>query len=149
MIRGPPRSTRTDTLFPYRTLVGFEVEAAVERVVGHVIGDPGERAPHPHLDPGRGDMIAKHRRAVRPREDRLGHVAPDLAPVDVPRRDNLDVPGPITAQIPMQKPDRLIRPAVRIMRHALHQRTRAVADPDDRYLDAHAVADRKSTRLHS
>src|SRR3546814_2475205 len=67
-------------------------------------------------------MIAKHRRAVRPREDRLGHVAPDLAPVDVPRRDNLDVPGPITAQIPMQKPDRLIRPAVRIMRHALHQR---------------------------
>src|SRR3546814_4755097 len=108
-------------------------------------------------------MIAKHRRAVRPREDRLGHVAPDLAPVDVPRRDNLDVPGPITAQIPMQKPDRLIRPAVRIMRHALHQRTRAVADPDDRYLDAHAVAataamgrvevvfsrDRKSTRLNS
>src|SRR3546814_11766011 len=26
------------------------------------------------------------------------------------------------------------------MRHALHQRTRAVVDPDDRYLDAHAVA---------
>src|SRR3546814_15824850 len=85
-------------------------------------------------------MIAKHRRAVRPREDRLGHVAPDLAPVDVPRRDNLDVPGPITAQIPMQKPDRLIRPAVRIMRHALHHRTPAVADPHNPYLAPHAVA---------
>src|SRR3546814_804947 len=94
-------------------------------------------------------MIAKHRRAVRPREDRLGHVAPDLAPVDVPRRDNLDVPGPITAQIPMQKPDRLIRPAVRIMRHALHQRTRAVADPDDRYLDAHEKTTSNSCTIYA
>src|SRR3546814_1495929 len=82
-------------------------------------------------------MIAKHRRAVRPREDRLGHVAPHLAPVDVPRRDNLNIPRPVTAQIPVQKPDRLIRPAVRIMRHAMHQRTREVPNPDDRYLDAH------------
>src|SRR3546814_2022499 len=33
MIRRPPRSTRTDTLFPYTTLFRSELEAAVDGIV--------------------------------------------------------------------------------------------------------------------
>src|SRR3546814_6435364 len=54
MIRRPPRSTRTDTLFPYTTLFrSFAVglEARIERLEGRVVSDPGadsliERRPH-------------------------------------------------------------------------------------------------------
>src|SRR3546814_1883910 len=35
MIRRPPRSTRTDTLFPYTTLFRSVVELAAQVVVGH------------------------------------------------------------------------------------------------------------------
>src|SRR3546814_3645620 len=38
MIRRPPRSTRTDTLFPYTTLFRSNLAAQVERVVANHVG---------------------------------------------------------------------------------------------------------------
>src|SRR3546814_11836841 len=50
MIRRPPRSTRTDTLFPYTTLFrSFERERDADR-----IADDGDVAPFAH-DPGLAD----------------------------------------------------------------------------------------------
>src|SRR3546814_4974674 len=37
MIRRPPRSTRTDTLFPYTTLFRSAQESAITRVQNHVM----------------------------------------------------------------------------------------------------------------
>src|SRR3546814_18073597 len=53
MIRRPPRSTRTDTLFPYTTLVRSLIPRALEilereteeRVAGEQFRDPGGRVP--------------------------------------------------------------------------------------------------------
>src|SRR3546814_18316839 len=51
MIRRPPRSTRTDTLFPYTTLFRSRLEAHGLRTAGRTGGDPvhgglgDERAP--------------------------------------------------------------------------------------------------------
>src|SRR3546814_9271082 len=45
MIRPPPRSTRTDTLFPYTTLFRSELDVAL--LVEHLAADRG-----PHLEPG-------------------------------------------------------------------------------------------------
>src|SRR3546814_5946608 len=53
MIRRPPRSTRTDTLFPYTTLVRSLIPRALEilereteeRVAGEQFRDPGGRGP--------------------------------------------------------------------------------------------------------
>src|SRR3546814_16036427 len=53
MIRRPPRSTRTDTLFPYTTLVRALIPRALEilereteeRVAGEQFRDPGGRVP--------------------------------------------------------------------------------------------------------
>src|SRR3546814_9593456 len=39
MIRRPPRSTRTDTLFPYTTLFRSRTREAVRRHIEHDIGD--------------------------------------------------------------------------------------------------------------
>src|SRR3546814_11176698 len=38
MIRRPPRSTRTDTLFPYTTLVRSRQHVAIGAVADHIIG---------------------------------------------------------------------------------------------------------------
>src|SRR3546814_17745689 len=40
MIRRPPRSTRTDTLFPYTTLFRSELKAAGRDVIGLGAGEP-------------------------------------------------------------------------------------------------------------
>src|SRR3546814_15626631 len=45
MIRRPPRSTRTDTLFPYTTLF----RSARERAAGKDVRRAAERAVHRHL----------------------------------------------------------------------------------------------------
>src|SRR3546814_13626695 len=42
MIRRPPRSTRTDTLFPYTTLFRSTPVAAAQRVEGEAWGEAGE-----------------------------------------------------------------------------------------------------------
>src|SRR3546814_15892117 len=57
MIRRPPRSTRTDTLFPYTTLF----RSADERRLRLPYGPQGPSRPRSdaarHLDPGGGDLL--------------------------------------------------------------------------------------------
>src|SRR3546814_1948954 len=52
MIRRPPRSTRTDTLFPYTTLFRSDAGAAFDLVelghVGQVIGQPADERSEEH-----------------------------------------------------------------------------------------------------
>src|SRR3546814_18025535 len=50
MIRGPPRSTRTETLFPYTTLFRSLADEAAEVVCAHPRQQPG-----PQSEPGRAD----------------------------------------------------------------------------------------------
>src|SRR3546814_6392370 len=82
MIRRPPRSTRTDTLFPYTTLFRSRARSAhragVGRARGQLVGGrnrPRRRLPrnrHPparafeRLDRGRGEWAARER-LFRPR----------------------------------------------------------------------------------
>src|SRR3546814_2569880 len=62
MIRRPPRSTRTDTLFPYTTL--FRSPRCRERGPRHpALRRPGDIVPHP----GRPDGAAGRRRRRRQR----------------------------------------------------------------------------------
>src|SRR3546814_12698588 len=71
MIRRPPRSTRTDTLFPYTTL--FRSEAVfdeIERIVGDAVRQRLAVARHAHHLPVRLGLheirlaLARHRLAV-------------------------------------------------------------------------------------
>src|SRR3546814_11876154 len=78
-------------------------------------------------------MVAKHSRAVRTGENRLGHVLADLAPVDVPRRDDIDIARPVSGHIPVDEADSFVCPAIGIVRDALNERTGTVADTDDCY----------------
>src|SRR3546814_16221038 len=47
MIRRPPRSTRTDTLFPYTTL--FRSRVAAVAFGGHILAQRGDRFARDHL----------------------------------------------------------------------------------------------------
>src|SRR3546814_10010809 len=59
MIRRPPRSTRTDTLFPYTTLFRSQED--------HRQADPEQRE-HQHRDPRRADLLVlRNRRRVAAR----------------------------------------------------------------------------------
>src|SRR3546814_18851659 len=86
MIRRPPRSTRTDTLFPYTTLFrsGRQRDTAEERseevVVGrHVLGPPHQGGPAGpvHLVAGPDVDVVEGRRERDRRVDR--HAQPPLA----------------------------------------------------------------------
>src|SRR3546814_16705648 len=46
MIRRPPRSTRTDTLFPYTTLFRAGAAEAIERDAARRVGKAGEQPGH-------------------------------------------------------------------------------------------------------
>src|SRR3546814_14286351 len=78
MIRRPPRSTRTDTLFPYTTLFrSLPGDAWVQRLVRVHAGHrrPGRHQRHRTAYRHRADDVAAHRRLrpgpeVRPEEDR-------------------------------------------------------------------------------
>src|SRR3546814_14356917 len=72
MIRGPRRSTRTDTLLPYTTLFRSGRGAAAGRLLFHA-----------RYARAAGRAIARGGRSHRPR-DRLqpGHVAADVAAAD-------------------------------------------------------------------
>ena len=100
----------------------------------HVLGDAVEHRPHAHDRAGRLDVGAEDGRAVRLGEDRVGDLAPDLAPVDVPRRDDMDVAGAVASDLGMQQPGEVVR-APTVMGDALHERTRAIADADERDVD--------------
>src|SRR3546814_16680418 len=76
MIRRPPRSTRTDTLFPYTTLFRSAARAAGLRRPGphgpvvraHLLDVPGVRARHAHELGGRPPGGRLHARPGRSEE---------------------------------------------------------------------------------
>src|SRR3546814_5787602 len=107
MIRRPPRSTRTDTLFPYTTL--FRSPQPILRAL--LVARPG-RDPLPPAGPGRGDGTDRlgGPQAAHARDDRTGHRDPHdrgskavlaaLAPggvmaiaFDVPGQTEVEFPG--------------------------------------------------------
>src|SRR3546814_2614111 len=59
MIRRPPRSTRTDTLFPYTTLFRSVVDVG-RRIAAH----PWFGAVHARRNPGAGSHDARHRQGL-------------------------------------------------------------------------------------
>src|SRR3546814_3373110 len=61
MIRRPPRSTRTDTLFPYTTLFRSGDTELVDRHRMHVLTVGGH---HRHLQPGNPHVEVRHRGAI-------------------------------------------------------------------------------------
>src|SRR3546814_8056614 len=69
MIRRPPRSTRTDTLFPYTTLFRSEIrQAGADQASGPAAGLPAHRD-------GRSQRVRPHlglRERRRPREEARG-----------------------------------------------------------------------------
>src|SRR3546814_3906576 len=66
MIRRPPRSTRTDTLFPYTTLFRSPVEAACGERRGAAVD------PRPDLGPSQAPRRIPEREACRPRRRKIG-----------------------------------------------------------------------------
>src|SRR3546814_18493879 len=60
MIRRPPRSTRTDTLFPYTTLFRSRQGRPARR--HHALADPGPAARDGEAPAGRRDAGGAHRR---------------------------------------------------------------------------------------
>src|SRR3546814_17849154 len=83
-------------------------------------------------------MVAKHSRAVRTGENRLGHVLADLAPADVPRRDDIDIARPVSGHIPVAEADSCVCPPIGIFGDALNERTGTVPTTDDCSLYSHA-----------
>src|SRR3546814_7597422 len=82
MIRRPPRSTRTDTLFPYTTLfrshlhrrlAGGQVDLALLRILGHQLRHAGPALPDPAAP---GDVVV--RRVVVEQLDRRAVGFPGL-----------------------------------------------------------------------
>src|SRR3546814_16881415 len=57
MIRRPPRSTRTDTLFPYTTL--FRSPDCADRP--HAAANSGSTSPHPYTPLLRTPLVSSHR----------------------------------------------------------------------------------------
>src|SRR3546814_16762875 len=64
MIRRPPRSTRTDTLFPYTTLFRSEAVAAVARGRAGGAQPPWAQAGHRHTGSDSGPAGAEPQRTV-------------------------------------------------------------------------------------
>src|SRR3546814_17417976 len=77
MIRRPPRSTRTDTLFPYTTLFRSAHEGTDEERSGHVDadeadGDDEDRRRHQHLQDV-GELLALDEGAAVPTPGEHGY----------------------------------------------------------------------------
>src|SRR3546814_12484244 len=62
MIRRPPRSTRTDTLFPYTTLFRSAVAQAARHGVQRIVGQRGDEGDDhdAHDAPGRERAVGRH-----------------------------------------------------------------------------------------
>src|SRR3546814_13204856 len=89
MIRRPPRSTRTDTLFPYTTLFRSPDEPALRPVA--VARRVRRGGPPPEFRPRRGRAAPDRQRGQPPRaqtrgEPRRGPVPAPCAPRDADRR---------------------------------------------------------------
>src|SRR3546814_12415617 len=63
MIRRPPRSTRTDTLFPYTTLFRSDLVAELGRTVQSL--DVPAKMLARHIDPGHLAIMVDHRAVMR------------------------------------------------------------------------------------
>src|SRR3546814_19703583 len=99
MIRRPPRSTRTDTLFPYTTLFrSAERHDVVDaREVADTDGADGQPL-HRAGDAARGDHVALVERVLELDEDAGDDVLHQLLRTDADREPDHTVPGP-------QRPD--------------------------------------------
>src|SRR3546814_8721251 len=94
MIRRPPRSTRTDTLFPYTTLFRSAVAAAhLQHVAEPGCGDDAGRGPAPLQQRVGADRGAVHHRGDRgdPVDPRLDPGEEALGLVRTGRRDLADL----------------------------------------------------------
>src|SRR3546814_20991253 len=93
MIRRPPRSTRTDTLFPYTTLFLATLDRGRHLLLLRVLGDGGVAADLLHLDSRARELIdlgVAHVGRLR----RLRGIGSLLAPGRGLRRAQLaDMPG--------------------------------------------------------
>src|SRR3546814_14567657 len=71
-LRRPPRSTRTDTLFPYTTLFRSVLAAGVAHAQGHVLAVERMRQQrHLHAVPGLEDAVADGKHGVAAAQARL------------------------------------------------------------------------------
>src|SRR3546814_10699339 len=75
MIRRPPRSTRTDTLFPYTTLF-----RSPDRIARARTQDDAVHPPHARLDPHRGRLDVARGGGADPATDRTGQAAHPVSP---------------------------------------------------------------------
>src|SRR3546814_21155706 len=92
MIRRPPRSTRTDTLFPYTTLFRSNEHGPLEQRLPHVMAASAPRseqdevgAGRPHVDGQLGEGRADPAALLHQRGDAGAHLRLDLPP-DAPSR---------------------------------------------------------------
>ena len=92
-------------------------------------------AAHANDRPTRRDFVAEDFGAIGLGEDRLGHVLADLAPVNVPGGDHLNVAGTVAPHFAVHKSDRLVR-AGPIVGETLDQGAGAVSDAHYRYVYA-------------
>src|SRR3546814_3475432 len=85
MIRRPPRSTRTDTLFPYTTLFRSHRDASCRpagRESAAAVGEPGRAStpvPVLYCSDAAGEARPSVRRRSRPRQNGLGNLRDDAA----------------------------------------------------------------------
>src|SRR3546814_11888008 len=109
MIRRPPRSTRTDTLFPYTTLFRAVVLAVLNRVVEQVLKYLGQFvAPADHRRQRLGDDLDAHAAARRRQAQDGGTRAPAGTEVAL-------AAGRLTcAHLDVRTPQQVVHPA----RHA-------------------------------
>ena len=115
-----------------------EHEGALVGEFGHVLGDAVEHAAHPDVGAGSAGHGRRRSRAIGRAKIASATSRADLAPVDVPGGDDLEVLGPVAAEVPVRQADLLVGAAVRIMRDALDQRAGAIADADDGDIDVGA-----------
>src|SRR3546814_1063412 len=130
MIRRPPRSTRTDSLFPYTT----RFRSAVRKSGRH------------RLDPGLAQPIEHRLRRMARREIDIGDVEPDAEEGIAHRTaDDARLDRGRAEHIDELRQPRALAPGGVGKRHAVHRSRR------DRLTIIAAVApqDRKSTRLNS
>src|SRR3546814_427311 len=108
------------------------LEPAIRRHLRHMSGIPVKHRSHLHHCSGRPDSFAKAGGAIGWGENRLRHIAADLAPVDIPGRYNLYIGRTVAPHLPMAETSEIVR-SVCIIMDALHQRTGAITDAHQAY----------------
>src|SRR3546814_17210306 len=111
MIRRPPRSTRTDTLFPYTTLFRSVVVLALHRALGPEVLEVGVRVDKELVAPEEVDGIEVGHVVPSPRAPQVGAVVSrsaiplhtlenEVSGVDPSAPPKGDAPGPTAATTP-------------------------------------------------